>query len=121
MVAPADLGRVGELVAEHDEVGFAAATTGSSNLFLSVSTSALTALYDYLTVRLGELPGLLSHSTIPVLRTVKAATTRYSARRPRQRRPLGLRFSRRPASGERPGAPRLASRCERPSRACVDM
>ncbi len=81
MIAPAELGRAGELVAEHNEVGFAAATTGSSNLFLSVSTSGLAALYEYLTVRLGELPGLQSHSTIPVLRTVKAATTRYRARR----------------------------------------
>ena len=83
MIAPAELGRAGELVAEHNEVGFAAATTGSSNLFLSVSTSGLAVLYDYLTVRLGELPGLQSHSTIPVLRTVKAAATRYSAQGPR--------------------------------------
>lgn len=78
-IAPAELGRAGGQVAGHDEVGFAAATTGTSNLFLSVSTTDLAGLYDYLTVRLGELPGLQSSSATPVLRTVKAATTRYSA------------------------------------------
>ncbi len=79
-VAPAFLERAGEQVAGHEEVGFAAAVTGTGNLFASVSTADLPALYEYLSVRLGELEGLRSSSTTPVLRTVKAATTRYSAR-----------------------------------------
>lgn len=79
-VSPAELDHAGAQIAEHEEVGFAAATTGTGNLFASVSTSALTALYEYLTARIGALPGLRSSSTTPVVRTVKAAITRYDAR-----------------------------------------
>jgi DNA-binding Lrp family transcriptional regulator len=78
-IAPADLPDAGRAIAAHPEVAFAAATTGESNLFASIASTDPTALYDYLTTRVGTLPGVQSTATTPVLRTVKAAATRYGA------------------------------------------
>ena len=72
-VAPADQDAVGRALAEHPEIAFAAATTGSSNLVAVVVTRDVYALYDYLTGRLGPLP-IQRLETTPVIRAIKAAT-----------------------------------------------
>jgi DNA-binding Lrp family transcriptional regulator len=88
-IAPGDLPDAGRQLAAHPEVAFAAATTGESNLFASIASTDPTALYDYLTTRVATLPGVQSTATTPVLRTVKAAATRYGVRvqAPGRRRP----------------------------------
>jgi DNA-binding Lrp family transcriptional regulator len=85
-IAPADLPAAGREIATHPEVAFAAATTGEHNLFASVATADPSALYAYLTTRAGVLPGVRSTATTPVLRTVKAAATRYGPPAPSRRR-----------------------------------
>lgn len=55
-IAPADLPDAGREIAAHPEVAFAAATTGESNLFASIATTDPSALYDYLTTRVGSCP-----------------------------------------------------------------
>ena len=61
----------GEALARHPEVGFAAATTGATNLYASVQLRDDRALFDYLTGPVTALPGLITIQTAPVLRTVK--------------------------------------------------
>ncbi|WP_433802824.1 Lrp/AsnC family transcriptional regulator [Actinomycetospora sp. CA-084318] len=70
-VHPADLVAAGEALARHPEVGFAAATTGATNLYASVQLRDDRALFDYLTGPVTALPGLVAIQTAPVLRTVK--------------------------------------------------
>lgn len=79
-VAPADLDAVGRALAGHPEVPYAAATTGRSNLYASVSTPSPAAFYRYLTTRVASLPGIVATETVPVARTVKAAGTHYARR-----------------------------------------
>jgi DNA-binding Lrp family transcriptional regulator len=87
-VAARELDAAGRTLAAHPEVAFAAATTGSANLWASVATADVADLYRYLTGPAAELPGVREISTIPVLRTVKAAATRYAvSRSARQGRP----------------------------------
>ena len=84
-VGPRDLDAAGRELATPREVAFAAATTGSTNLFASVATADVAALYRYLTTAAAALPGVHEIHTSPVLRTVKAATTRFDVRRARRR------------------------------------
>ncbi|HET9171036.1 MAG TPA: Lrp/AsnC family transcriptional regulator [Actinospica sp.] len=70
-VAPAALERAGLALASHSEVPYAAATTGSSNLFAVVLARDLTGLYEYMTRRIGEIEGVVQMEVVPVLRTVK--------------------------------------------------
>ena len=84
-VAPAQLDVAGRQLATHPEVAFAAATTGSANVFAAVATHDTAHLYDYLTTAVAALPATSKVETAPVLRTVKAAATRYGAHRPRAR------------------------------------
>ena len=74
-VAPAHLAAVGEALAHHREVVFAAATTGPSNLVATVICRDASALYDYLTHRIGPLPGVDRVETAPHMRTVKQVGT----------------------------------------------
>lgn len=74
------LDEVGRRLGAHPEVAFAAATTGRSNVFVSVSTRDSAALYRYLTHETAALPGLLAVESAPALRHVKAAWSRYGAR-----------------------------------------
>ena len=76
-VAPLDLDTAGRELAAHPEVAFAAATTGSTNLFASVETGDVADLYRWLTGPAATLPGAHAIATTPVLRTVKAATVHY--------------------------------------------
>jgi DNA-binding Lrp family transcriptional regulator len=70
-VAPRHLEAAGAALAGHAEVGFAAATTGPSNLYVSVLCRHPRALYGYLTGPLAALPGVSAVETAPVMRTMK--------------------------------------------------
>ncbi|GAB3568406.1 Lrp/AsnC family transcriptional regulator [Amycolatopsis endophytica] len=72
-VAPGSLTAVAEALAGHEEIAFAAATTGRSNLFAFAVCRDTEALYDYLANRLGPLPGLTAVETAPVIRRDKRA------------------------------------------------
>jgi DNA-binding Lrp family transcriptional regulator len=61
-------------------VPFAAAVAGRANIYASVACADAAGLYRYLTTRIATLPGVQTVETAPVLRTVKAAGTRYPAR-----------------------------------------
>jgi len=76
----ADLDAVGRALAGHDEVAFAAATTGPANIFATVLTRDTAALYRYLTAAVAAVPGVAAVETAPVLRHVKAAVTHYPPR-----------------------------------------
>ncbi|HEV2640723.1 MAG TPA: Lrp/AsnC family transcriptional regulator [Actinocrinis sp.] len=74
-VEPSRLVAVGQALASHPEIAFAAATTGPSNLLASVIAVDGHALYLYLAERLGSLPGIVEIETAPIQRTVKRAGT----------------------------------------------
>ncbi|MGW2254739.1 Lrp/AsnC family transcriptional regulator [Kitasatospora sp. NPDC001660] len=75
-VAPAYLEQVGEALAGHPEIAFAAATTGPTNLCASVVCANQRELYRYLTTRVAALPAVTHVETAPVIRTVKRAGAR---------------------------------------------
>ncbi|WP_312018655.1 Lrp/AsnC family transcriptional regulator [Streptomyces sp. I05A-00742] len=70
-VAPAHLRTVGEALATHPEIAFAAAVTGTCNLVASGIFRTPADLYDYIDRRLGPLPGVRGVETTPTLREVK--------------------------------------------------
>ena len=70
-VEPAHLATTGHAIATHDEVSFAAAVTGSANLFATVICRDTPSLYTYLTETLAHTPGITGIETTPVLRRVK--------------------------------------------------
>lgn len=72
-VPPAHLDAVGRALAEHDELGFVAATTGRSNLVAQAVCPSPNALHTYLTERVGAIEHITAIETVPILRTVKAA------------------------------------------------
>lgn len=72
-VEPACLEAAGRAIATHSEVPFAAATTGPTNLAVSAVFRDTRQLYDYLTNRLADLPGLQSVDSAPIMETVKRA------------------------------------------------
>lgn len=74
-VEPARLGAVGDALATHPEIAYAAATTGPSNLFAFAVCRDHGALYDFLATRLGGLPGLRHIESAPVIRRTKRGTT----------------------------------------------
>ncbi|GIF69153.1 AsnC family transcriptional regulator [Asanoa ishikariensis] len=74
-VAPAALGTVTRALATHPQIGFAAATTGPSNVVASVIAKDLAALYDYLANGIGALDGIAQAETAPVVRRLKGAGT----------------------------------------------
>lgn len=74
-VAPSHLAAVGEALAGHPEVPFAAAMTGPSNVCASIVCADAEDLYAYLTNRLGRLEGIGSVETTPMIRVVKREGT----------------------------------------------
>jgi DNA-binding Lrp family transcriptional regulator len=72
-VEPARLGELGEELAGHDEVPFAAAVSGTSNLMVSVICRDTDELYRYISGRIGALHGVRQIETSPELRRVKQA------------------------------------------------
>lgn len=76
-VTPDRLDATGRALAEHTEVAFVAATTGSTSLFAAIGSHSPDGLYRYLTTEIAGQSGVTAVNLTPVLRTVKAATTHY--------------------------------------------
>ncbi|MFD7862730.1 Lrp/AsnC family transcriptional regulator [Streptomyces sp. NPDC059783] len=74
--APHALHRVGQTLAAHPEVAYAAAMTGPSNLMAVTVTRDTAHLYRYLSESLGGLDGVEHVETTPCLRRVKQLTYR---------------------------------------------
>ena len=72
-VEPAKLDEAGRAVATHPEIPFAAAMTGPSNLVADGQFRDTQHLYEYMSGRLVELPGLRSVETVPAIGTLKRA------------------------------------------------
>ena len=70
-IEPARLEEAGRALARHPEIPFAAATTGPTNLMASAVFGDAEHLYEYLTSRLADLPGMRSVETAPIIRTLK--------------------------------------------------
>ena len=68
---PRALIAVGTAIAAHPEVAFAGATTGPTNLLVSVVCADTGHLFRYLTTEIGELPGIRHIETAPAIRTLK--------------------------------------------------
>ncbi len=73
-VPPSHLAEVGAALAKFPEVAYAAATTGPANLSACVVCRDAESLYEFLTARVGPLPGVERVETSPVIRTVKQAS-----------------------------------------------
>ncbi|MFG2629597.1 Lrp/AsnC family transcriptional regulator [Streptomyces sp. NPDC048473] len=74
-VRPSQLAAAGAALADHPEVAYAAATTGPANLLATVLCHDDEHLYDYLTDRIGTLPGIDTVETAPIIRTLKHTGT----------------------------------------------
>ena len=72
-VNPTQLGRAGELLADHPSVLMLSATTGDRNLCGEVALDSDAALYEFLSETIGHLPGLQHADIAVVLRSVKRA------------------------------------------------
>ncbi|MFQ6331430.1 Lrp/AsnC family transcriptional regulator [Nocardia sp. CWNU-33] len=72
---PADLEATGAAIAAHPETVFVAATTGPTNLMVSIVCSDTAHLYRYVTQRLGPLDGITDVEVTPALRVFKQAQT----------------------------------------------
>ncbi|MEV8608578.1 AsnC family transcriptional regulator [Amycolatopsis sp. NPDC051373] len=70
-VTPSRLDAVAREVATYPEVALVAATTGPTNLTLSIGCRDDDALYNFLATRLGALPGVHQVETAPMIRTIK--------------------------------------------------
>jgi DNA-binding Lrp family transcriptional regulator len=70
-VEPSRLDAVGQALAGHPEVPFAAATTGPTNVVVTALFRDTQHLYEYLTGPLASLPGVSSVETAPIIRTLK--------------------------------------------------
>ena len=73
-VRPSHLAGVGSALAKHPEVAYVVATTGPANLATCVVCRDDEALYEFLTAKVGALPGVERVETAPVIRTVKQAS-----------------------------------------------
>ncbi|WP_405728287.1 Lrp/AsnC family transcriptional regulator [Streptomyces sp. NBC_00028] len=72
--APGALHSVGQALAAHDEVAFASATAGPSNLMVTAVVRDTAAFYAYLSGPLGRLEGVQHVEATPFLRRVKQLT-----------------------------------------------
>lgn len=70
-INPRDLKEAGDALATHPEVTFAAATTGTTNVFANILCSDAPSLFEYLTTKIAALPSLESVESAPVIRTLK--------------------------------------------------
>jgi DNA-binding Lrp family transcriptional regulator len=95
-VEPASLAAVGEELARHAEIPFAAAISGSANLVAAVLCRDTEALYQYVTTKISATAGLRQLEISPILRRVKQAGSSMAgprlaspapAARPRRRTP----------------------------------
>ncbi len=70
-VPPSILDETGQRLAQHPQVRFAGAVTGTATLFLAVAAPDLAALYTFLTETIGAINPLTTLETAPILTTVK--------------------------------------------------
>ncbi|MEU0493877.1 AsnC family transcriptional regulator [Mycobacterium sp. NPDC006124] len=70
-ISPKALVQAGRDLASHAEVAFAAATTGTTNVYANVVCRDARALFEYLTTEVAALPSLQAVETAPVIRTLK--------------------------------------------------
>lgn len=73
-VPPSHLAEVGAALAEFPEVAYVTATTGPANIAACAVCRDEEALYQFLTGKVGQLPGVERVETSPVIRTVKQAS-----------------------------------------------
>jgi DNA-binding Lrp family transcriptional regulator len=74
-VPPSELAATGESLAKFPEVAYAAATTGPANLVVCAVCRDETEFYEFLTGKVGVLPGIGRVETSPIIKTVKQAST----------------------------------------------
>lgn len=72
-VTPAELDNAGQALAGEQEVAFAAAISGPQNLTASIICRDVDALYNFITNKIGAIPGIQAMELTPVLRHVKQA------------------------------------------------
>ncbi|GKQ35232.1 Lrp/AsnC family transcriptional regulator [Streptomyces sp. A012304] len=77
---PAALHTVGEALAGHDEIAYAAATAGPSHIVVTAVARNTSGLYAYLSGPLGRLEGVQHVEATPYLRRVKQLTYQRPAR-----------------------------------------
>jgi DNA-binding Lrp family transcriptional regulator len=80
-VEPGSLDAVGEQLAGHSEVAFAAAVSGSANLAASILCRDLEDLYRYVTTKVSAAAGVRQLEISPVLRRTKQAGTQMAGQR----------------------------------------
>ena len=73
-VPPSRLADVGTALAHFPEVAYVAATTGPANLSAAAICRDEESLYEFLTLKVGALPGVERVETSPVIRTLKQAS-----------------------------------------------
>jgi DNA-binding Lrp family transcriptional regulator len=73
-VPPSRLAEVGTALAKFPEVAYVSATTGPANLAACAVCRDEESLYEFLTVKVGALPGVERVETAPIIRTVKQAS-----------------------------------------------
>ncbi|MFF2557517.1 Lrp/AsnC family transcriptional regulator [Nocardia sp. NPDC058058] len=93
-VAPARLEAVGRAIAEHDEITYAAAISGSFNIFAVLQTDNTTALYRYVTTEMAALDGIHGFELSPVLHRLKQAGSRTTGGKLVHPKPLAARPAR---------------------------
>jgi DNA-binding Lrp family transcriptional regulator len=74
-VPPSRLADVGTALAHFPEIAYVAATTGPANLSAAAICRDEESLYEFLTLKVGALPGVERVETSPVIRTLKQAST----------------------------------------------
>jgi DNA-binding Lrp family transcriptional regulator len=74
LVPPSHLAETGAALAKFPEVAYATATTGPTNLSACVVCRDDESLYQFLTAKVGGLPGVERVETAPIIRTVKQAS-----------------------------------------------
>jgi DNA-binding Lrp family transcriptional regulator len=72
-IEAARLDEAGRAIAKHPEIPYAGAITGTSNLVANGQFRDIQHLYEYVSGRLVELPGLRSVETVPAIGTLKRA------------------------------------------------
>ncbi|PRY27521.1 Lrp/AsnC family transcriptional regulator [Pseudosporangium ferrugineum] len=74
-VAPADLAAVGSRLANHRQLAWAAAVTGSAALVANALCRDAAELYRYLTTEVAAIPEIRTCDTVPMLTRVKQAVS----------------------------------------------
>ncbi|WP_310433091.1 AsnC family transcriptional regulator [Streptomyces sp. 3330] len=78
--APSAMHTVGQALAGHDEIAFAAATAGPSHIVVTAVVRGTAGLYAYLSGPLGRLEGVQHVETTPFMRRVKQLTYQHAGR-----------------------------------------